>query len=167
MKKYTNIDAENIFNKRKYTNRSKKIELNAFNWSTLTWCFYMIEKGEELWLMLIIHIISKRNDSVNIILLCTLHDGVFYLLFIILFIYLLIDWLIDLLGSANILMHKMKKSVNDWINSFKNKMFLYSPGFHIHNYLPEGQFGLLSLKIFRTEGISLISSQNHQFMTGL
>ena len=50
----------------------------------------MIEKGEELWLMLIIHIISKRNDSVNIILLCTLHDGVFYLLFIILFIYLFI-----------------------------------------------------------------------------
>ena len=29
----------------------------------------MIEKGEELWQMLIIHIISKRNDSVNIILL--------------------------------------------------------------------------------------------------
>ena len=41
----------------------------------------MIEKGEELWLMLIIHIISNRNDSVNIILLCTLHDRVFYLLF--------------------------------------------------------------------------------------
>ena len=33
----------------------------------------MIEKGEELWLMLIIHIISKSNDTVNIILLCTLH----------------------------------------------------------------------------------------------
>ena len=28
----------------------------------------MIEKGEELWLMLIIHIINKRNDSVNVIL---------------------------------------------------------------------------------------------------
>ena len=86
-----------------------------------------------------------------------------YCLLFYLFIYLFID----LLGSANILMHKMKKSVNDWINSFKNKMFLYSPSFHIHNYLPEGQFGLLTLKIFRTEGISLISSQNHQFMTGL
>ena len=68
----------------------KKIELNAFNWSTVTCCFYMIEKGEELWLMLIIHIISKRNDSGNIILLCTLHDGVFYLLFIILFMDLFI-----------------------------------------------------------------------------
>ena len=46
----------------------------------------MIEKGEELWLMLIIHIISNRNDSVNIILLCTLHDRVFYL-----YIYLFIS----------------------------------------------------------------------------
>ena len=27
-----------------------KIELKAINLSTLTWCFYMIEKGEELWL---------------------------------------------------------------------------------------------------------------------
>ena len=36
----------------------------------------MIEKGKELWLMLIIHIISKINDSVNIILLRTLHDQV-------------------------------------------------------------------------------------------
>ena len=39
----------------------------------------MIEKGEELWLMLIIHIISKINDSVNIILLCTLHDQVSFI----------------------------------------------------------------------------------------
>ena len=38
--------------------------------------------GEELWLMLIIHIISKRNNSSNIILLFTLHDRVFCLLFI-------------------------------------------------------------------------------------
>ena len=37
----------------------------------------MIEKGEELWLMLIIHIIGKRNDSANIILLCTVHDQVY------------------------------------------------------------------------------------------
>ena len=41
----------------------------------------MIEKGEELWLMLIIHIISKKkNDSVNIILLCAQHDRVNVLL---------------------------------------------------------------------------------------
>ena len=39
----------------------------------------MIEKGKELWLMLIIHIISKINDSVNIILLCTLHDQVSFI----------------------------------------------------------------------------------------
>ena len=52
----------------------------------------MTEKGEELWLMLVIHIISKRNDSVNIILLCTLHDREFYLLFIL---------FISLLGSGN------------------------------------------------------------------
>ena len=72
----------------------------------------MIEKGEELWLMLIIHVISKRNDSVNIILLRTLHDRVFYLF--ILFIYLLV--------SANILklLVKLKKQVHDWRNSFKN-----------------------------------------------
>ena len=64
-----------------------KIHLKPINLSTLTWCFYMIEKGEELWLMLIIHIISKRNDSVNNILLCTLHDRV-SVLFSIYFIYL-------------------------------------------------------------------------------
>ena len=57
-----------------------QIGLKAINLSTLTWCFYMIEKDEELRLLLIIHIISKRNDSVNIILLCTVHDRVFYLI---------------------------------------------------------------------------------------
>ena len=36
----------------------------------------MVEKDEGLWLMLIIHIISKRNDSANNILLCTVHDWV-------------------------------------------------------------------------------------------
>ena len=51
-----------------------KIELKAINLSTRTWCYYMIEKDEELQLMLIIHIISKINNSVNIILLFTLHD---------------------------------------------------------------------------------------------
>ena len=35
----------------------------------------MIEKGEDLWLLLIIHIVSKKNDSSNM-LLCTLHDKV-------------------------------------------------------------------------------------------
>ena len=35
----------------------------------------MIEKGEELWLMLIIHI-NKRNYSANIILLSTIYDQV-------------------------------------------------------------------------------------------
>ena len=34
----------------------------------------MIEKGEELWLLN--HIISKRNDSSNIIIFCTVHDHV-------------------------------------------------------------------------------------------
>ena len=34
----------------------------------------MIEKGEDLWLMLIIHVISKINYSVNITLLCKVHD---------------------------------------------------------------------------------------------
>ena len=52
-------------------------------------------KGDELWLMLIIHIISKRNDSVNIIILCTLHDVVFYLF--ILFTYLLGLYILKLL----------------------------------------------------------------------
>ena len=76
----------------------------------------MIEKGEELWLMLIIHIISKSNDTVNIILLCTLHVRVSVLINMIIsvlisnfsnylfyFIYLFICLIIYLLGSANIL----------------------------------------------------------------
>ena len=75
----------------------------------LTWCFYIIEKGEELWLIeiLIIHIISKRNDSVNIILLCTLHDRLSVSFIIYYFIYLL--------ASANVLklLVKWKESVND------------------------------------------------------
>ena len=36
----------------------------------------MIGKGEELWLMLIIHIISKKNNAANVILLCTKYDWV-------------------------------------------------------------------------------------------
>ena len=55
----------------------------------------MIENIEEFWLILIIHVIRKRNDSVNIILLCNLHDLVSALFIIYHFIYLL--------GSTNIL----------------------------------------------------------------
>ena len=51
----------------------------------------MIGKGEELWLMLIIHIISKRNNATNVILLCTKHDRVNIL------------FNLSPLGSANIL----------------------------------------------------------------
>ena len=47
-------------------------------------------KGKELWLMLIDHI-SKRNDSLNIIIFCTLHVRVIVL------------FNLSLLGSANIL----------------------------------------------------------------
>ena len=36
----------------------------------------MIEKGEEFRLMLIIHIVNKRNDLANVILLHTVHDRV-------------------------------------------------------------------------------------------
>ena len=50
----------------------------------------MIEKCEELWLMLIINIIHKRNDSANI-LLCAVHDWVSVL------------FNLSLLGSENIL----------------------------------------------------------------
>ena len=59
----------------------------------------MTGKGEELWLMLIIHIRSKRNDLVNPVLLCTWHDRVSVLFVIYYFIYLFIY----LLQSANIL----------------------------------------------------------------
>ena len=36
----------------------------------------MIEKSKELLLMMIMHIISKTNDSLNITTLCTFHDQV-------------------------------------------------------------------------------------------
>ena len=90
----------------------------------------MIEKGEELWLMLIIHIISKKNDSVNIILLCTLHDPVSVLFIIYYFIYIFVSKY----SKASC---KTKKSVNDWRNSFKNKKCLYSPSFRIHKLFAE------------------------------
>ena len=92
--------------------------------------------------MLVIHILSKRNDSVNIILLCTLHDQVsvlfiiyLFILCIYVFIYLFTYLFIYLLGKAK--EHskapcKIKKSVNDWRNPFKNKKYLYFPSFHIH-----------------------------------
>ena len=89
--------------------------------------------------MLIIHILSKRNDSVNIILLCTLHDQVSVLFIIYLFIYLFMYLCIYLLIYLFIRVSKyskapckIKKSVNDWRNPFKNKNYLYSPSFHIH-----------------------------------
>ena len=50
----------------------------------------MTGRGEELWLMLIIHIRSKRNDLVNPVLLCTWHDRVNVLFIIYYFIYLFI-----------------------------------------------------------------------------
>ena len=54
-----------------------KIVLKAINISsTLTWYFCMIEKSEELWLILIVHFIGKRNDSANIVLSGTIHDRV-------------------------------------------------------------------------------------------
>ena len=99
----------------------------------------MIEKGEELWLMLIIHIISKRNDSVNI-LFCTLHDQLSFLIidcFIYLFIYLFIR-----VSKYSAVSSKIKKSVNDW-----RKLFKFIPLASIFtSYLSKGQFRLLSLK---------------------
>ena len=52
------------------------IKFKNISLSTFIWCFYVIEKGEELWLMLIIYIISKRNNSANVILLCNANDWV-------------------------------------------------------------------------------------------
>ena len=65
----------------------------------------MIEKGEELWLMLINHIISKRNDSANIIIFCTVHDqvGVSF-----------ICHHDDGVSKYFKVSHKRKKLVNDW-----------------------------------------------------
>ena len=54
-----------------------QIEVNK-NWTQsidLSSYFYVIGKGEVLWLMLIVLIIRQRNKSVNI-LLSTLHDRV-------------------------------------------------------------------------------------------
>ena len=95
----------------------------------------MIEKGEELWLRLIIHIISKRNDSVNIILLCTLHDLMYPTYptrFLYYFIYLFVR--VSKYFKAYC---RINKSVDDWRHSFKNKKDLYSPSFHIHKPFAE------------------------------
>ena len=81
----------------------------------------MIENGEKLWLVLIIQIIRKRNDSANIILLCTIHDHLYVL------------FNLSPLRSANI----VRLLVNDWRNSFKNKKYLYSPSFCIHKSFVE------------------------------
>ena len=56
---------------------NRQIEVNK-NWTQsidLSSYFYVIGKGEVLWLMLIVLIIRQRNKSVNI-LLSTLHDRV-------------------------------------------------------------------------------------------
>ena len=53
-----------------------KIEPKVIYFSTLTWCFFVIGRDEESWPVPIIHIISKRNDSANFILLCTIHNWV-------------------------------------------------------------------------------------------
>ena len=104
----------------------------------------MTEKGEEFRLMLMIHIISKRNDSLNIILLCTLHYPVSFL-FIIYSIYLFVRVSKYSKSSCKII-----KSAYDWRNSFKNKKYLYSLSFHIQKLFAEMAFRLLNLKIFQT-----------------
>ena len=80
--------------------------------------------------MLIIHTISKRNDSVNIILLCALHDrvSILFIIYFILFIYLVSKYS---KASCKI------QTVNNWRNSFKNKKYLYSSSFHIHKLFAE------------------------------
>ena len=64
----------------------------------------MIEKGEQLWLTLIIHVRSKRNDQQILS---------YYVLYI-------NDWASVLLTPCEI-----KQSVNDWRSSFQ-KLFVFS-----------------------------------------
>ena len=100
------------------------------------------EKGEEFWLILIIHIISKRYwfRKYYPIMYPTWSSKCFiYYLFIYLFIYVFMYLFIYLLIYLFIRVSKyskapckIKKSVNDWRNPFKNKNYLYSPSFHIH-----------------------------------
>ena len=66
----------------------------------------MVEKGEELWLMLIIHITSERNDSLNIIGLCTLHEREIVLLYLL------------PLVSASILKLLEDKEISKWLDKF-------------------------------------------------
>ena len=66
----------------------------------------MIEKGEELWLMLIIHITSETNDSLNIIGLCTLHEREIVLLYLL------------PLVSANIIKLLEDKEISKWLDKF-------------------------------------------------
>ena len=90
----------------------------------------MTKKGEELWLMLIIYIRSKRNDLVNLI---------YYVPDMIekCFIYYLLFYLFITVSKYSKASSKTKKSVNDWRNWFKNKKYLHSPGFHIHKLFAE------------------------------
>ena len=108
-----------------------------------------------------IHIISKRNDSLNIILLCTLHYPVSFL-FIIYSIYLFVRVSKYSKSSCKII-----KSAYDWRNSFKNKKYLYSLSFHIQKLFAEMAFRLLNLKIFQTQVISHISSPGDDWLIDL
>ena len=92
----------------------------------------MIEKVEEL--ILIIHIISKRNDSVNIILLCSLHDRVSILFIIYYFIHFFIR-----ASKYSKATYKLRQLVNDWGNLFKNKKYFYSRSFHMDKLFAEGE----------------------------
>ena len=47
---------------------------------------------------------------------------------------------------------KMKKSVNDWRNLFKNKKYLYSPSFHIHKLFTERAIQTSKPKIIQNLG---------------
>ena len=69
----------------------------------------MTKKGEELWLMLIIYIRSKRNDLVNLI---------YYVPDMIekCFIYYLLFYLFITVSKYSKASSKTKKSVNDWRN---------------------------------------------------
>ena len=70
-------------------------------------------------------IISKRNDSANIMLLCTIHDQVFRLI---------VTIRVSKYSKASF---KIKQSVDDWRNSFQSQKYLYSPSFRVHKPFAE------------------------------
>ena len=71
----------------------------------LSWRFYEIEESERLLQMLIIHIISKKYNSTNIILLCAIHD---------------LTIRVNKHSKASC---KIKQSANDWGSSLKDKTY--------------------------------------------